>query len=297
MTKIAYLDLEFKDKKEGNNRYKQPTELAYAWFSNKKYLNFQNFHFDYNQDIQLVLGDLKKVITEAKKKYNFDTLIFWDFRQDLKILEQAEIDLKAFAIEDLQQTIAEITNKGRLSLVVADKLFKLSDELVKETNYLKNKDHLPLKLHTAVGDASRIAIIHREFSTNKPKFINLIQEYFNLNNSDNETVEIHEQKEASKKSILQNIPLNLEQIKRIKEGILLWLSLEKLTEEERQLEEEFVKKNKNYLLVKKLEENNYDLAGFATELLRINKFLKINFDLSLNDLYEINLPKKNLKNY
>lgn len=302
MTKIAYLDLEFKDKKDGDSRYKQPTELAYAWFSNKKKLNFRNFHFDYNHDIQLVLSELKKVVTEAKKKYNFDTFIFWDFRQDLKILEQAKIDLKAFQIEDLQQNIAEITNNNRLSLVVVDKLFNLGNELIKEIAYLKKEDRPPLKLHTAVGDASRIAIIHREFYTHKPKFINLIQKYFHLNNSDNEIVEINNKKEVSnkkevgKKSIVQNIPLNLEQIKRIKEGILLLLSLEKLTEEERQLEEEFVKKNNNYLLVKKLEQNNYDIAGFATELLRINKFLKINFNLTLNELYEMNLPEKMRKN-
>lgn len=99
-----------------------------------------------------------------------------------------------------------------------------------------------------------------------------------MNHSDNEVVEINHQKpvsnqkEVPKKSILQNIPLNLEKIKRIKEGILLLLSLEKFTEEERQLEEEFIKQNKNYILVKKLEENNYDLASFTTELLRINKF-------------------------
>lgn len=312
MTKIAYLDLEFKDKQDGDKRYKQPTELAYAWFSNKKKLNFKTFHFDYNHDIQLVLSELKKVITEAKKKYNFDTFIFWDFRQDLKILEQAKIDLKAFTIHDLQQNIAEITNNNRLSLVSADKLFNLNDELVKEIAHLKKEDRLPLKLHTAVGDASRIAIIHREFYTYKAKFIELIQAYFRQHDLENNAVEINNQFIDSnlknnippisdktgiiKKSILQNIPLNLEQIKRIKEGILLLLSLEKLTEEERQLEEEFVKKNKNYQLVKKLEENNYDLAGFATELLRVNKFLKINFNISLSELYNLNLSEIVSKN-
>lgn len=223
-TKIAYLDLEFKEKKDGDKKYKQPTELAYAWFSNKKKLNFKTFHFDYNQEIQLVLSELKKVITEAKKKYNFDTLIFWDFRQDLKILEQAQIDLKEFTIEDLQQNIAEITKKNRLSLVTADKLFNLSHELVKEIAYLKKEELIPLKLHTAVGDASRIAIIHREFYTHKPKFINLIQEYFKVNHSDNEVVEINHQKpvsnqkEVPKKSILQNIPLNLEKIRKDKKN-------------------------------------------------------------------------------
>lgn len=312
MTKIAYLDLEFKDKKDGDNRYKQPTELAYAWFSNKKKLNFKTFHFDYNQDIQLVLSELKKVVTEAKKKYNFDTFIFWDFRQDLKILEQAKIDLKAFTVEDLQQNIAEITNNNRLSLVSADKLFNLNDELVKEIAYLKKEDRLPLKLHTAVGDASRIAIIHREFYTYKAKFIELIQTYFSQNNSENNPVEINhpfqdenlknnitninDSTSVIKKSILQNIPLNFEQIKRIKEGILLVLTLDKLTGEERQLEEEFVKKNKNYQLVKKLEENHYDLTGFTTELLRINRFLRINFNISLKDLYEMDLSSLINKN-
>ncbi|MTF38442.1 hypothetical protein WEU38_05695 [Cyanobacterium aponinum AL20118] len=291
MTKIAYLDLEFKDKKNGDNRYKQPTELAYAWFSNKKYLNFKTFHFDYNQDIKLVLSELKKVIIDATKKYNFDTLIFWDYRQDLKILEQAGIDLKVFQIEDLQKNIAEIVNNNRLSLVYADKLFNLSDELIKETNYLKKENRLPLKLHTAVGDATRIAIIHREFYKHKEKYIHLIQEYLSHSYSENNPVEKHYKKEGSKKSILQNIPLNLEQIKRIKEGILLLLSLDKLTEEEKQLEEDFIKKNKNYLLVKKLEENNYDLANFTTELLKINRFLNLNFNISLKDLYEIDFSQ------
>ncbi|WP_330203642.1 hypothetical protein [Cyanobacterium sp. Dongsha4] len=291
MTKIAYLDLEFKDKQDGDNRYKQPTELAYAWFSNKKYLNFKTFHFDYNQDIKLVLSELKKVIIDATKKYNFDTLIFWDYRQDLKILEQAGIDLKVFQIEDLQKNIAEIVNNNRLSLVYADKLFNLSDELIKETNYLKKENRLPLKLHTAVGDATRIAIIHREFYKQKEKYIHLIQEYFSHSESENNPTEKHPKKEESKKSILQNVPLNLEQIKRIKEGILLLLSLDKLTEEEKQLEEDFIKKNKNYRLVKKLEENNYDLANFATELLKINRFLNLNFNISLKDLYEMDLSQ------
>lgn len=254
-------------------------------------MNFKTFHFDYNQDIKLVLSELKKVIIDATKKYNFDTLIFWDYRQDLKILEQAGIDLKVFQIEDLQKNIAEIVNNNRLSLVYADKLFNLSDELIKETNYLKKENSLPLKLHTAVGDATRIAIIHREFYKHKEKYIHLIQEYLSHSYSENNPVEKYYKKEGSKKSILQNIPLNLEQIKRIKEGILLLLSLDKLTEEEKQLEEDFIKKNKNYLLVKKLEENNYDLANFTTELLKINRFLNLNFNISLKDLYEIDFSQ------
>ncbi|WP_017295498.1 hypothetical protein [Geminocystis herdmanii] len=39
MSKIAYIDLEFKDKKIGDKIYKQPTEIGYSWFSNKKNLN------------------------------------------------------------------------------------------------------------------------------------------------------------------------------------------------------------------------------------------------------------------
>lgn len=49
--------------------------------------------------------------------------------------------------------------------------------------------------------------------------------------------------------------------------------------------------------MKKLEENNYDLASFATELLIINKFLKINFNLTLNDLYKINFTEIIDKNH
>ncbi|AFZ53554.1 hypothetical protein [Cyanobacterium aponinum] len=163
--------------------------------------------------------------------------------------------------------------------------------MIKETNYLKKENRLPLKLHTAVGDATRIAIIHREFYKHKEKYIHLIQEYLSHSYLENNPVEKYYKKEGSKKSILQNIPLNLEQIKRIKEGILLLLSLDKLTEEEKQLEEDFIKKNKNYLLVKKLEENNYYLANFTTELLKINRFLNLNFNISLKDLYEIDFSQ------
>ena len=92
MVKIVYIDLEFKDKKIGEKIYKQPTEIGYAWFSNKKHLNFKHYQFDYNEKPELVLKLLKEVIEEAKNKYNFDTLIFWDNRQDIKIIAEAKVD-------------------------------------------------------------------------------------------------------------------------------------------------------------------------------------------------------------
>lgn len=303
MGKIAYLDLEFKDKKERETSYKQPTEFAYAWFSNKKKLNFKTFHFEYEQDIQSVFTELRKAFNEAKKKYNFDTLVFWDSRQDLKVFAQAKVNTDAFQIDDLQQNIAEKTKNHRLSLLSADKLFNLNQQLIQETKYLKVQDCLPLKLHTAVGDATRIALIHREFEQNQEKFIKIVQNHLSSNSSEinlvaleNKREEIAQKKQVYRKSILQNITLDLEKIKRIKEGILLLLSLEQLTEEERQIEEEIVKTNKNYQLVKKLQENNYDVAGFTTELLRINRFLSINFKISLKQLYELNLDNLNSEN-
>jgi hypothetical protein len=301
MSKIAYLDLEFKDKKVGDNIYKQPTEIGYAWFSNKKHLNVKHYQFDYNQEFELVLKQIKKIIEEAKKKYNFDTLIFWDNRQDIKILTETKIDLSKFKIEDIQENIANLTNHHRLSLQVIDKLFNLPQKLEKEVKYLTEEDKKLLKLHTALGDSARIAIIYKYLKENENEFINTIKNYQKLSESSNKKVEetiikinqesmnIKKEKESLKKSILQNIPLTIEQIKGIKEGTLLLLGVETLSEENRQLEEKMLSNHKSYQLVKKLQEKNYDIRGFTTELLKINRFLKINFNLSIKDLYDSNL--------
>lgn len=301
MSKIAYLDLEFKDKKVGDKIYKQPTEIGYAWFSNKKHLNVKHYQFDYNQESELVLKQLKQIIEEAKKKYNFDTLIFWDNRQDIKILTEAKIDLSKFKIEDIQEDIANLTNHHRLSLQVIDKLFNLPPKLEKEVKYLTEEDKKLLKLHTALGDSARIAIVYKDFKENETKFINTIKIHQKLSDFTNKqleeaTTEVNQkltnlkiEKESLKKSILQNIPLTIEQIKGIKEGTLLLLGIETLSEEETQLEEEMLSNHKSYQLVKKLQEKNYDIKGFTTELLKINRFLKINFDITIKDLYELNL--------
>lgn len=301
MSKIAYLDLEFKDKKIGETIYKQPTEIGYAWFSNKKHLNVKHYQFDYNQESELVLKQLKEIIEEAKKKYNFDTLIFWDNRQDIKILTEAKIDLSQFQIEDIQEDIANLTNHHRLSLEVIDKLFNLPQKLEKDVKYLTVEDKKLLKLHTALGDSARIAIVYQQLKENQTKFINTIKTTQKLSNFTNDNKEeatgkinqeltnLKTEKESLKKSILQNIPLTIEQIKCIKEGTLLLLGIETLSEEERHLEEEMLSNHKSYQLVKKLQEKHYDVKGFTTELLKINRFLKINFNISTKDLYDLNL--------
>lgn len=300
-SKIAYIDLEFKDKKIGDKTYKQPTEIGYAWFSNQKKLNFNNYHLNYDEELELVLKQLKKIIEEAKKKYNFDTLIFWDSRQDIKILEQAKIELSRFKIEDLQENIATLTNGNRSSLQIIDTLLNLTEELTKETLHLKlnEQEKNSLKIHTALGDSSRIAIIDKKIKQNQIQFINTLKKQSSsINNTSKNEIETtqkstpkKEDKELLKKSILQNIPLTEVQIKKLREGILILLSLETLSEKERELEEIMLKKNQDYLLVKKLQEKNYDVKGFPTELLKINRFLKINFNITIKDLYNIDFNK------
>ncbi|WP_017295497.1 hypothetical protein [Geminocystis herdmanii] len=49
-------------------------------------------------------------------------------------------------------------------------------------------------------------------------------------------------------------------------------------------------KNKDYQLVKKLQDKNFDVRGFPTELLKINRFLQLNFNMTIQDLYSIELP-------
>ncbi|WP_373481328.1 hypothetical protein [Geminocystis sp.] len=298
MVKIVYIDLEFKDKKIGEKIYKQPTEIGYAWFSNKKHLNFKHYQFDYNEKHELVLKLLKEVIEEAKNKYNFDTLIFWDNRQDIKIIAEAKVDLSKFKIEDIQEDIANLTNNHRLSLEVINKLFNLPQQLENELKHLSEEEKKLLKLHTALGDSTRIAIIHKNFKENQNKFINQIKTIQKISESSPKNSKVIKTKSSEKsvdlkikqallkKSILQNIPLKIEQIKGIKEGILLLLGMETLSEEERQLEEQILKEHKYYQLVKTLQEKNYDVRGFTGELLKINRFLKINFDLTIKDLYD-----------
>lgn len=290
MSKIAYIDLEFKDKKIGDKIYKQPTEIGYSWFSNKKNLNSKYHDLDYNQDLELVLKKLKQIIIEITKKYNFDTLIFWDSRQDIKILTEAQVDVSKLTIEDLQENIATLTNSHRLSLQTVDKIFNLNYELAKETEYLKEEERKSLKIHTSIGDSSRIAILDKKLKENKDEFINLIKTYLEDVNKDTinlSTTEKGKNKKLLKRSILQTIPLTKQQIKQLTEGILILLSLDNLSSEERELEEQMLLKNKDYQLVKKLQDKNFDVRGFPTELLKINRFLQLNFNMTIQDLYSI----------
>lgn len=296
MSKIAYIDLEFKDKKIGDKIYKQPTEIGYSWFSNKKNLNSKYHDFDYNQDVELVLKKLKQIIIEITKKYNFDTFIFWDSRQDIKILTEAKVDLSKLIIEDLQENIATLTNHYRLSLETVDKIFNLNDELTKETEYLKEEERKSLKIHTSIGDSSRIAILDKKLKEDKDKFINLIKTYLEAVNKDKKSLRENnfssievENKTLFKRSILQSIPLTSTNIKQLTEGVLIFLSLDHLSPEERELEEQMLLKNKDYQLVKKLQDKNFDVRGFPTELLKINRFLQLNFNMTIQDLYSIEL--------
>lgn len=156
-------------------------------------------------------------------------------------------------------------------------------------------------MHTALGDSARIAIIHKDLKENETKFINTIKTIQKLSTFTNikieeVTTEINQkltnlkiEQVPIKKSILQNIPLTVEQIKGIKEGTLLLLGIETLSEEEKHLEEEMLSNHKSYQLVKKIQEKNYDVKGFTAELLKINRFLKINFNISIKDLFDLNL--------
>lgn len=290
MSKIAYIDLEFKDKKIGDKIYKQPTEIGYSWFSNKKNLNSKYHDLDYNQDLELVLKKLKQIIIEITKKYNFDTLIFWDSRQDIKILTEAKVDVSKLTIEDLQENIATLTDNHRLSLQTVDKIFNLNYELAKETEYLKEEERKSLKIHTSIGDSSRIAILDKKLKENKDGFINLIKVYLKDVNKDTKNLSTTEKrinKRLLKRSILQTIPLTQEHIKQLTEGILILLSLDNLSSEERELEEQMLLKNKDYQLVKKLQDKDFDVRGFPTELLKINRFLQLNFNMTIQDLYSI----------
>ncbi len=299
MSKIAYIDLEFKDKVIDLKRHKQPTEIACAWFSNKKKLNFNHYQFDYHQQLDVVLRELKQIIKQMLEKYNFDTFVFWDSRQDLKILEEAKVDLIKLKIEDLQENIANLSDGNRLSLEVINKLFQLNNLLAQEVKNLKGVDVGKIKLHTAAGDATRIAIVHKKFIANPTNFLNTInksnqkgvEKTKNKNQTKNSSSKTNNQKTTLKKSILQNLTLTPIQIQSIREGTLLLLALETLSEEERKLEEQMLTDNKSYQLVKKLQEKNYDVQGFTIELLKINRFLKVNFNLNIMDLYKIKIDR------
>ncbi|MGI0482658.1 hypothetical protein ACN4EE_17970 [Geminocystis sp. CENA526] len=294
--KIACIDLEFKDKKIGDKIYKQPTEIGYSWFSNQKKLNCKHHIFDYNHDIELVFKELREIIIEISQKYNFNTLLFWDSRQDIKILNQAKVELNQFTIEDLQENIATLTNNHRLSLEVVDTIFNLENELLKEAIFLKEDEKKLLKIHTALGDSGRIAILSKKLIENETQLITTIKNYFNQVNNSQINSLISEKEPTKnnilKRSILQTIPLTHNQIKQLNEGILILLSLDHLSPEERDLEERMLVKNKNYQLVKKLQKNNFDVRGFPTELLKINRFLQLNFHLTVDDLYSIELLNK-----
>lgn len=150
---IGYLDFEFI--REGSGQLR-PTELGLAWWGGQ-YLYCKSLTF--LPTIQL--KEVRKAILKTISNYEtIKTLVFWDKTQDKQILKDSGLNLSKYSFVDLQDEL------GKTTLDKISKQYSITPELIiKHIFPNQRKTITKLSLHTGIGDALRIALIHQKVST------------------------------------------------------------------------------------------------------------------------------------
>ncbi|WP_069791707.1 hypothetical protein A5482_015245 (plasmid) [Cyanobacterium sp. IPPAS B-1200] len=150
---IGYLDFEFT--REGNGQFR-PTELGLAWWGDQ-YLCFRSLTFAPNIKLQEVRANILKTISPFKK---MKTLVFWDKTHDKQILNDCGLNLSNYSLIDLQDEL------GKVALKDISEQFNVNSETILQylPPHVRNK--IKLSIHSAIGDALRIALLHKLFIEN-----------------------------------------------------------------------------------------------------------------------------------
>jgi len=150
---IGYLDFEFT--REGGGQLR-PTEFSLAWWGDQ-YLCFRSFTFAPNIKLQEVRASIIKTISPFK---NMKTLVFWDKTHDKQILKDSGLNLSKYSLLDLQDELGKITLKD-----ICEEFHVNSETILQYLPpHVRNK--IKLSLHSAIGDALHIAVLHKLFTEN-----------------------------------------------------------------------------------------------------------------------------------
>lgn len=157
---IGYIDFEFTT--EGNGQLR-PTELGIAWWQNQ-FLKCQLSNFNRTHKLKDVRNNVKQVISSLYNNNKLDTLVFWGKNNDVKILKQSGVDLSLYNIIDLQDTV------GKIALKETANFYNINSDSLKKHILPTQRDEIKkLSAHTGIGDALRIALIHKEVLTKTTK--------------------------------------------------------------------------------------------------------------------------------
>lgn len=153
---IGYIDFEFTREPNGLLR---PTELGIAWWQNQ-YLKCQLSNFNPTHKLKDIHKSVKQVISSLYNNNKLDTLVFWGKNNDVKILKQSGVDLSLYNIVDLQDIV------GKIALKDTAKYLDINSDTLKQHLLPTQRDEVKkLSPHTGIGDALRIALIHKEVLT------------------------------------------------------------------------------------------------------------------------------------
>jgi len=150
---IGYLDFEFT--REGGGQLR-PTELGLTWWGGQ-YLYCKSLTF--LPTIQL--KEVRKAILNTISNYKtIKTLVFWDKTHDKQILNDCGINCSKYSLIDLQDEL------GKTTLDKISQQYNITPELITKHIFPNQRKNITkLSLHTGIGDALRIALIHKKATT------------------------------------------------------------------------------------------------------------------------------------
>lgn len=153
---IGYIDFEFTREANGQLR---PTELGIAWWQNQ-YLKCQLGCFSRNHKLKQVRQRIRDIMSSLYENGHINTLVFWDKTQDKQILNDCGVNLKLYTIIDLQDEL------GKTALDKTAKTFNINSDTLQQYILPTQRNEVKkLSAHSGIGDALRIALIHKHLLT------------------------------------------------------------------------------------------------------------------------------------
>jgi hypothetical protein len=132
-----------------------------------------------------VLSKLRRYLHGLFKKYQVPQIVLFGGREDLNLLQKANINISNIIIVDIQRTVQDeigyLFSLDKISLIIGfysiNKSFgsrNLRYPLPERYKYL-------IKPHKAIGDACRIFVIYEEFFKVKLEFLQRCRNYLHAN--------------------------------------------------------------------------------------------------------------------
>lgn len=148
ISKVGYIDFEFT--REGGGQLR-PTELGLTWWKSVQHLDCIYQSYPRTKKLAQVRKDIVQAIAQSP----VNTLVFWDRTQDSEILKQSGLNLRKYNLIDLQFEL------GKTTLKSVSEQHHINCQTIKPYLLPKHQGKFKVKLHSATGDALRVALLHR----------------------------------------------------------------------------------------------------------------------------------------